>query len=127
MRFATDDDHGIDVCQYPTVQPIAVLTDTCTPLLQQPIDAGQAEQLAAALRVIADPARLRLLSLIQAQPDGEACVCHLTDPLGLSQPTVSHHLKVLLGAGLVEREQRGNWAYFRVREEPLAALRALLA
>ena len=76
-----------------------------------------------ALKAIADPARLRLLSLIQAQPGHEACVCHLTEPLGLSQPTVSHHLKVLLQAGLVEREQRGSWAYFRVREEPLAALR----
>ena len=77
--------------------------------------------------MIADPARLRLLSLIQAQPGHEACVCHLTEPLGLSQPTVSHHLKVLLQAGLVEREQRGSWAYFRVREEPLATLRTLLA
>ena len=94
---------------------------------QAPLAADDAEQLAGALKAIADPARLRLLSLIQAQPGHEACVCHLTEPLGLSQPTVSHHLKVLLQAGLVEREQRGSWAYFRVREEPLAALRALLA
>ena len=79
-----------------------------------PLDAEEADQLAAALKVIADPARLRLLSLIQAQPRHEACVCHLTEPLGLSQPTVSHHLKVLLNAGLVEREQRGSWAFFRV-------------
>ena len=76
--------------------------------------------------MLAEPARLRLLSLIQAQPDAEACVCHLTEPLGLSQPTVSHHLKVLLEAGLVEREKRGTWAYFRVLPEPLAALRELL-
>ena len=76
--------------------------------------------------MIADPARLRLLSLIQAQPDGEACVCHLTEPLGLAQPTVSHHLKVLLDAGLVEREQRGSWAYFRVAPDQLRALRELL-
>ena len=66
------------------------------------------------MKAIADPSRLRLLSLIQAQPGHEACVCHLTEPLGLGQPTVSHHLKVLLQAGLVEREQRGSWAYFRV-------------
>ena len=79
-----------------------------------------------ALKAIADPARLRLLSLIQAQPGGEACVCHLTEPLGLSQPTVSHHLKVLLDAGLVEREQRGSWAYFRVVPETLATLRDIL-
>lgn len=106
---------------------ITAIADACPPLLQEPISATDADQVAAALKVIADPARLRLLSLIQAQPDHEACVCHLTEPLALSQPTVSHHLKVLLNAGLVEREQRGSWAYFRVREEPLAALRALLA
>jgi ArsR family transcriptional regulator, arsenate/arsenite/antimonite-responsive transcriptional repressor len=108
------------------MQPIATVAASCPPLLQEPIDAAQAEYLASALKVIADPARLRLLSLIQAQPDGETCVCHLTEPLGLSQPTVSHHLKVLLRAGLVEREQRGSWAYFRVLPEPLAALRELL-
>jgi ArsR family transcriptional regulator len=106
---------------------IATIAATCPPLLQEPLEAEEAEQLASALKVIADPARVRLLSLIQSQPGNEACVCHLIEPLGLSQPTVSHHLKVLLHAGLVEREQRGSWAYFRVREEPLAALRALLA
>jgi ArsR family transcriptional regulator, arsenate/arsenite/antimonite-responsive transcriptional repressor len=109
------------------VQTIATIAPSCSPLLQEALSPGDAEQFAAALKAVAEPARLRLLSLIQAQPGHEACVCHLTEPLGLSQPTVSHHLKVLLGAGLVEREQRGSWAYFRVREEPLAALRALLA
>ncbi len=109
------------------VRPIATIAASCPPLLQEPIAADNAEELASALKAIADPARLRLLSLIQAQPGHEACVCHLTEPLGLSQPTVSHHLKVLLRAGLVERERRGSWAYFRVREEPLAALRSLLA
>jgi ArsR family transcriptional regulator len=108
------------------VQTIATITASCPPLLQEPIDAAQAERLGAALKVLADPARLRLISLIQAQPGHEACVCHLTEPLGLTQPTVSHHLKVLLQAGLVEREQRGSWAYFRVLPEPLAALRDLL-
>jgi ArsR family transcriptional regulator, arsenate/arsenite/antimonite-responsive transcriptional repressor len=95
---------------------------TCPPLLDGPLSRAEAGRLADALKVLAEPARLRLLSLIAAQPDGEACVCHLTAPLGLSQPTVSHHLKVLLEAGLVEREQRGSWAFFRVRPEPLAAL-----
>jgi ArsR family transcriptional regulator len=104
-----------------------IATLTCPPLLEVELGARDAEHLAAALKVLAEPARLRLLSLIQAQPDGEACVCHLTDPLGLSQPTVSHHLKVLLEAGLVEREQRGSWAFFRVRPEPLAALRSVLS
>jgi ArsR family transcriptional regulator len=108
------------------MRAFATVAPSCPPLLQEPLAANDAERLAAALKAIADPARLRLLSLIQAQPDHEACVCHLTEPLGLSQPTVSHHLKVLQ-AGLVERDQRGSWAFFRVREEPLRALRDLLA
>lgn len=109
------------------VKPFATIAADCAPLLEDEIGESDAHRLAAVLKVLAEPARLRLLSLIQAQPDGEACVCHLTSPLGLSQPTVSHHLKVLLEAGLVEREQRGSWAYFRVRPEPLAAIRGLLA
>ena len=108
------------------MQPIATITASCPPLLQGPLAAEDAERLAGALKVLADPARLRLLSLIQAQPDEEACVCHLTDPLGLSQPTVSHHLKVLVQAGLLEREKRGSWAYFRVVPDQLRALRDLL-
>jgi ArsR family transcriptional regulator, arsenate/arsenite/antimonite-responsive transcriptional repressor len=117
----------IDRCQYVPVQPIATIAASCPPLLQGPLDEGEAQRLAGSLKVLADPARLRLLSLIQAQPEHEACVCNLTEPLGLGQPTVSHHLKVLLQAGLVEREQRGSWAYYRVLPAPLAALRELLA
>jgi ArsR family transcriptional regulator len=119
--------HVIDACQYPSVHTIATIAAACPPLLEEPLAQDDAEQLAGALKVLADPARLRLLSLIQAQPEHEACVCNLTEPLGLSQPTVSHHLKVLLQAGLVEREQRGSWAYFRVKPEPLAALRGVLS
>ncbi len=118
---------AIDLCQYDRVQPIATIAASCPPLLQGPLAEGDAERLSRALKAIADSARLRLISLIQAQPGGEACVCHLTEPLGLSQPTVSHHLKVLLQAGLVEREQRGSWAYYRVTPEPLAALREVLS
>ena len=110
-----------------SVRTTATLAPSCPPLLQAPLGADDADQLAGALKAIADPSRLRLLSLIQAQPDHEACVCHLTEPLGLSQPTISHHLKVLLEAGLVERERRGSWAYFRVVPERLGALRDLLA
>jgi ArsR family transcriptional regulator len=110
------------------IRPVKTIAQLeCPPLLARALNADEAEGMAAALRVLAEPARLRLLSLIQAQPGGEACVCHLTEPLGLSQPTVSHHLKVLLDAGLVEREQRGSWAYFRVLPEPLSALRDVLA
>ncbi len=106
---------------------IQTVAASCPPLLAGPLDQGEADNLARALKVLADPARLRLLSLIQAQPSGEACVCHLTEPLGITQPTVSHHLKVLLEAGLVEREQRGSWAYFRVVPDRLRALGGLLA
>lgn len=109
------------------VKTIATLAASCPPLLAGPLDHAGADALAGALKVLADPARLRLLSLIQSQPDHEACVCHLTEPLGLTQPTVSHHLKVLLQAGLVEREQRGSWAFFRVVPGQLDALRDLLA
>src|SRR5215831_1102484 len=108
------------------MKAIATLRASCPPLLSGALDMKEADDLAAALRVIADPTRLRILSLIQAQPDGEACVCHLTEPLGLTQPTVSHHMKVLLEAGLVERDQRGSWAYFRVVPGQLAELRELL-
>jgi ArsR family transcriptional regulator, arsenate/arsenite/antimonite-responsive transcriptional repressor len=108
------------------MKAIATVAASCPPLLARPLDAAEASQLAAALKVLAEPARLRLLGLIQAQPGNEACVCHLTDPLGLSQPTVSHHLKVLLEAGLVERDKRGSWAYYRVLPGPLAALREVL-
>jgi ArsR family transcriptional regulator len=118
---------NIDPCQYLVMQQIATIAASCPPLLQGALGRGEAERLAAALRVLADPSRLRLLSLIQAQADAEACVCHLTEPLGLSQPTVSHHLKVLRDAGLVEREQRGSWAYFRVVPGALDGLRDLLA
>ena len=111
------------VHQMKTVATIAV---SCPPLLERALAAREADELARLLRVLADPARLRLLSLIQAQPEGEACVCHLVEPLGLSQGTVSHHLKALLTAGLVTREQRGSWAYYRVAPDSLESIRALL-
>ena len=70
-------------------------------------------------KALGDPARVRLLSLIAASDGGEACICDLTEPVGLSQPTVSHHMRLLADAGLVSREQRGKWAYFRVVDETL--------
>lgn len=98
----------------------------CTPVVGVRLDEGEAERLAAALRVVADPTRLRLLSLVAACEGAEACVCDLTDPVGLSQPTVSHHLKVLHDAGILEREKRGRWVYYRLRSEPLELLRRAL-
>lgn len=99
----------------------------CPAILEAPLGADGAERLAALMKVLADPARLRLLSLIAAHPGGEACQCELTEPLGLSQPTVSHHLKVLTNAGLLRREQRGVWAYFQVVPERLEEVRGSLA
>ena len=110
----------------PPMKTIATLSTSCPPLLAGPLGVEEAEGLAGALKVLADPARLRLLSLIQSQPSGAACVCTHTEPLDLTQPTISHHLKVLLDAGLVEREQRGSWAFFRVVPDQLRALRELL-
>ncbi len=99
----------------------------CAPLVREPLSAHAATDLARTLKAIADPARLRLLSLIAAHEGGEACVCDLTDPLGLSQPTVSHHLKVLVDAGLLTRDKRGVWAYFTLVPETLDALAAVLS
>ena len=78
------------------------------------LDGDAARDVAATFKALADPARVRLLSIIAARPEGEACVCDLTEPLGLSQPTVSHHMATLARAGLVTREQRGRWAYFAI-------------
>jgi ArsR family transcriptional regulator len=83
------------------------------------LDRAEAEQLASLLKAVADPVRLQLLSILRADPNGSACVCDLTPAVGLSQPTVSHHLKVLTEAGLVTRERRGNWAWFTVVPERL--------
>jgi len=90
------------------------------------LDDEAATRLAGLMRVLADPARLRILSLLQAQPSHEACVCHVTDHLRLGQPTVSHHLRVLFEAGLVERERRGNWVYYRTVAGSLDSLREAL-
>lgn len=107
-----------------TTLPLAQVC--CAPLMDGPLSAEAAVQLATVFKAVADPARLRLLSLIAAQPGGEACTCDLTAPVGLSQPTVSHHLKVLLEAGLLARDKRGQWSYYRVVDEQLAALRHAL-
>jgi ArsR family transcriptional regulator len=99
----------------------------CAPLTKAPISARDAEALAEALRVLAHPARLRLVSLLEAHEGGEACVCNLVAPVGLSQPTVTHHLQVLHRAGFLERERRGVWVYYRVVPARLASVRRALA
>jgi ArsR family transcriptional regulator len=90
------------------------------------LDEQEAVQLATVLKALADPVRLRLVSLIAGAPTGEICACDLPELLNRSQPTVSHHLSQLVGAGLLDREQRGKWAWFRLRPDRLAAVRAAL-
>lgn len=99
-----------------TLTPVDV--STCAPEgLAAPIGRPQAEILATQLKAIADPTRLQLISYINASKNAEACVCNLTEPLALSQPTVSHHLKVLADAGLIDREKRGTWVWYKVNQE----------
>lgn len=98
----------------------------CTPVTGSVLDAAAAERLARSFKALGDPTRVRLLSLIAAADAGEACICDLTAPVGLSQPTVSHHMRQLVDAGLVTREQRGKWAYFAVVDDALDALSVAL-
>jgi ArsR family transcriptional regulator len=98
----------------------------CSPLSATPLDRTEAEELAALLKAVADPTRLQLLSLVAAAGDGEACVCDLTEPLGFTQPTISHHLKVMVDAGLLTRTQRGTWAYYSLIRPRFEQIRSLL-
>ena len=109
-----------------TVLDPAETAACCAPLSVRPLSAGQAEQVAPLLKALADPVRLRLMSLVASHPGGEACVCDLNDAFDLTQPTISHHLKVLHEAGLLERDKRGVWVYYRASTEALAGLAALI-
>ena len=113
-----------------TVEPAAskLVGPACCPTgLTAPLDRETAEDLARLLKAVADPARLQLLALLKSSTGGESCVCDLTGPLGLSQPTVSHHLKVLTDAGLLTRERRGTWAWYSVVPGRLGELAAVLS
>ncbi|MGQ0837268.1 ArsR/SmtB family transcription factor [Actinokineospora sp.] len=98
----------------------------CAALGDAVLDRADAERFAAVLKALADPGRLRLLSLIRAAPGGEVCVGDLVDALGLSQPTVSHHLRILTDAGLLTRDRRGNWVWYAANGDRLAEVRDLL-
>jgi len=98
----------------------------CSPLSARPLSAQEADQVAPLLKALADPVRLRLMSLVASHEGGEACVCDLNDAFSLSQPTISHHLKVLHEAGLLDREKRGVWVYYRARTDALARLGTLI-
>jgi ArsR family transcriptional regulator len=99
----------------------------CAPFTDAPLDEAQAEDLAAVLKALADPVRLRLVSMLVSEPGRELCACDLPELLGRSQPTVSHHLTQLVRAGILEREQRGKWAWFRARPERLAEICTIVA
>jgi len=99
----------------------------CAPLLREPLTASQAADLARQLKALADPTRLRLVSMVAAHEGGEACVCDLTEPLGLTQPTISHHLRILVEAGIFTRDKRGVWAYYALVPAALDALSAVLS
>ena len=111
----------------PTGTELPLLTECCTPVIREVIQPIVADVLASGFKALADPARLRLISLVAAHQGAEACVCELTDPIGLSQPTVSHHLKVLRGAGVVGSERQGLWAYYYIKPEALEELSAWLS
>ena len=123
---------NIDGCQHLRVSKSLIertpaqTVACCSPLVQEPISAEQADRIAPLLKAIADPVRLRLLSLVASHADGEACVCDLNDAFELSQPTISHHLKVLHEVGLLDRSKRGVWVYYRVRGDALSDLGKLL-
>ena len=116
-------------CQYVPVNDLANRTPAelcCTPLLQGTLDEEQATELAEVLKALADPIRLRLVSIVASSDAGEVCACDLPALVDRSQPTVSHHLSLLVKAGLLDREQRGKWAWFRLRRERLMAVSDLL-
>ena len=98
----------------------------CSPLSAEPLSQAQAGRVAPLLKALADPVRLRLMSLVASHEGGEACICDLNEAFELSQPTISHHMKVLHEAGLVDRDKRGVWVYYRIRPQALASLGALI-
>ena len=118
--------HGDMPKPLPLLDPLPTADLCCTPLASAPLAADEAEELAVRLKAIADPARLRLLSILLASDGLEACTCDLTEPLGLSQPTVSHHFKTLAAAGLVVGERRGTWTWYRVVPDALEALATVI-
>lgn len=103
-----------------------IIHTCCEPVLAEAIDINESEQLANAFKLLSDPVRLRILSLVANAPGGEMCSCELPAITGRSQPTVSHHLSLLVEAGLMNREQRGKWAWFRVDRDKVAVLRDAL-
>jgi ArsR family transcriptional regulator len=108
------------------VATIEQVEQCCPSVLDSPLGPSQAAELAAGFTALADPVRLRVLSILAAAPDGEVCVCDFVEPLGRSQPTISHHLKILSEAGLVHGDRRGKWVWYSLDRKRLADLRGAL-
>ena len=126
LRFCFDARQDGDVSRGPAPGAAVAPAECCPPELGRALSAEQAEALSRVFKALADPVRLRLLSLIAASADGSACSCDLEEPVGKSQPTVSHHLTVLAEAGLITKEKVGRWVYCSVVPERLALLRDAL-
>jgi ArsR family transcriptional regulator len=109
----------------PVLDPVA--DACCPPLACEPLSPGGADEMAVLFKAVADPVRLRLLSLIACHPGGESCVCDLTPAFDMTAPSVSYHLKILREAGLITSERRGTWVYYRVMPEVMARMSAVLA
>src|SRR3954467_7071517 len=128
FRLAPD----IDICQYRRMsKSVLELTPVeavacCSPVTRAPLSADAAERIVPLVKAIADPVRLRLLSFVASHAHREACVCDLNDAFDLSQPTISHHLKLLHEAGLLDREKRGVWVYYRLNARALSHLATML-
>jgi ArsR family transcriptional regulator len=106
---------------------LTMLEECCPEVLSAPLSEERASELATRLAVVADPVRLRLLSMLVSARSGEVCVCEMVEPIGRSQPTISHHLKILADAGLIVGDKRGRWVWYRAVPEKVAALQGLLA
>ncbi|MCC2030282.1 helix-turn-helix transcriptional regulator [Microbacterium sp. YMB-B2] len=123
MTTVADLSKIVNTCQTrPVSLPTTIeATACCVPRITSALTAEEADRVARVFKALGDPTRVRLLSLIAAGAGGEACICDLTEPVGLSQGTVSHHMKLLADAGLVTREQRGKWAYFALNVDAMDA------
>jgi ArsR family transcriptional regulator, arsenate/arsenite/antimonite-responsive transcriptional repressor len=117
---------GEEVARAKAVLEVSTVSECCPSLLTAPLDAAQASELAAGFSALGDPVRIRLISMLAAAPEGEICVCDFIEPLGKSQGTVSHHLKILGEAGLVHGDRRGKWVWYSLDRDRLASLRNAL-
>lgn len=127
LVYTSTDVNGRTAVATKTRLAVSPVEECCPAVLSSPLSEAKAEELALAFAVLADPVRLRLLSLLVSAKAGEACVCELVEPVGRSQPTVSHHLRILADAGLIVGDKRGRWVWYRAVPGRLDQLRSVLA